>query len=126
MQYDYNASANPCPRMQNTDFYSVSILPPRLPIHPGSGTFISKEQLEPILQRPHIRILVTLQLKGIGNDFDGPVGLRSVLSGFEAQVEVARVFGVETEGVHAALGVGFGVGCEPLFYEAGQLDLCMF
>ena len=57
------------------------------------------------------------QLKRIRDDFHRPVGQGRVLPRFEAQEEVARVLRVEAEGVHAALGVGFGIGGEPLFCE---------
>lgn len=46
----------------------------------------------------------------MGDDLDGPILQLRVLPGFEAEVEVARVFGVDAEGVDATFGVGFRVG----------------
>lgn len=74
------------------------------------------EQLETILESPHVWVGVFLQLKGVWNDLDGPNGRGGILTRFETQVEVARVFGVDVEGVHASFGVGFAVGLEPLVY----------
>ncbi|KFZ16371.1 hypothetical protein V502_05134 [Pseudogymnoascus sp. VKM F-4520 (FW-2644)] len=69
-----------------------------------------KPKLKPIAQRAHIRVRVLEQLKGVGDDLDGPGVELGVLPALEAQVEVARVLGVDAEGVDGALGVGLGVG----------------
>lgn len=82
------------------------------------STVIGKKQLEAVLQRPHVRVLVSLQLETRRDNLDGPGSTWRVLACFEAEVEVARVGRVDAEGVHAALGVGFGVGSEPLLCEA--------
>jgi hypothetical protein len=52
-----------------------------------------------------------MQLKAIRDHLDGPIHQLGVLAGFEAQVEVARVFRVEAEDVDAAFWVRFRVGC---------------
>ena len=59
-----------------------------------------KHGLKSILQRPHIRIRVLLQLKRIRNDFDGPVHLLGGLTCLEAEIEVAWELAVDAEGVH--------------------------
>ena len=40
-----------------------------------------------------------------------------MLPGLEAEEEVAGVFGIDAEGVHATARVGFRVGGEPAFCE---------
>lgn len=41
-----------------------------------------------------------------------------VLASFEAQEEIAGVFGIDAEVVHGSLGIGFGVCCQPSFCES--------
>ena len=89
-------------------------LPPLLP--PLTRLQVGKQQLKAITKRFHIRILVLLQLKRLRNNFDGPALQFRVQTGFEAEMEVAGVFGVDAEGVVAAFGVRFRVGCEPALW----------
>ncbi len=73
---------------------SGSVSPPAILLH------MRKHRLESILQRPHIRIRVLLQLKRIWDDFDGPVHLLRGLTRFEAEIEIAWKLAVYAEGVH--------------------------
>jgi hypothetical protein len=77
------------------------------------------QQLKTVLERAHIRVLVPPELKGVGDDLDGPVAQGSVAAGLEAEVEIAWVFWVDAEDVHDALGVGVHVGGEPLVCGGG-------
>ena len=47
------------------------------------------------------------------DDLDGPILQLRVLAGFEAEEEVARVLGIDAEGVDGAFGVRFRVGGQP-------------
>lgn len=38
-----------------------------------------------------------------------------MLASFEAQEEIAGVFGIDAEIVHGSLGIGFSVCCQPSF-----------
>ncbi len=64
---------------------------------PLTALHISEEQLEPIAQSPHIRIHILLQLKSLRNNLHRPILNLSVLTGFEAEEEVASVLGVDAE-----------------------------
>lgn len=77
---------------------------------------VREDQLETIAQRPHVWIHVFLQLECVRYDFDEPMLYLCVLAGFEAEIEVACVFGIDTEVVDASFGVGLGVGGQPAFY----------
>ena len=76
-----------------------------------------ESQLKAIAQRAHIRVRILHQLKRIRDDLDRPRIKTCVLPSLEAEREVAGMLLVEAEGVDGALGVGFGVGCQPAFYE---------
>lgn len=78
---------------------------------------VLKEELEAVAQGAHVRVHGLLQLKGMGNDLDGPVLELGMLAGLEAEMEVARVLGVDAEGVHAPFRVGFRVGRQPSFWK---------
>ena len=52
-----------------------------------------------------------MQLEPIRNHFHGPIHQLGVLAGFEAQIKVTGVFGVDAEDVDAAFRVRFRVGC---------------
>ena len=64
---------------------------------PLAALHVRKKQLEPIAQRPHIRIHIFLQLESLRHHLDGPLLHLGVLPGFEAEEEVAGVFGVDAE-----------------------------
>ncbi len=70
-------------------------------------------QLEAIAQSLHVGVRILHQLESIGNDPDGPGVDRGLGAGFEAEVEVAGVAGVDAEGVDRSLGIGFRVGGQP-------------
>ena len=76
---------------------------------------VREDQLEAIAQRPHVWIHVFLQLECIRNDFDEPMLYLCVLAGFEAEIEVPCVFGVDAEVVDAPFWVGLGVSRQPAF-----------
>lgn len=88
----------------------------RLPPRPLPILHIRKQQLKAIAQCPHIRIHIPLKLKRLRDDFDWPALKLRVLARFEVEEEIARVFGVNAEGVDGAFGVGFRVGGEPAFW----------
>ena len=77
---------------------------------------IREEQLEAIAQRSHIGVHVLLELERLRNDFDSPMLNLGMLASFEAQEEIAGVFGIDTEIVDGSLGIGFGVCGQPSFY----------
>lgn len=77
---------------------------------------VGKQQFEPIAQRAHVWVRVPLELVALRDDFDGPGVQRSILAGFEAQVEVAGMFGVDAEGVGGSSRVSFCVGFQPCIY----------
>lgn len=83
-----------------------------------------KQEFEAVAQGAHVRVHGLLQLEGVGDDLDGPVLELGVLAGLEAEVEVARVFGVDAEGVHAPLRVGFRVGRQPAFWKGKMSVFC--
>ena len=122
-QIDVNRSCTPnpqtkffkLPELRYDDNFenNISTHSPRLPLPPFPTLQVLKEQLKPIAQRQHIWIGSILQLKRIRHDLDGPTMDRRVSAGFEAKKEVAGAFGVDTEGVSRAFGVGFSVGGEP-------------
>lgn len=82
---------------------------------PLAALHVGKKQLEPIAQRHHTRIHVPLQLEGLRNHLDRPALQLRVLAGFEAQEEIAGVFGIDAECVDGTLGVRFRVGGQPAF-----------
>lgn len=84
---------------------------PPSPSSPLAGKHVLEEEFEAVAQGAHVRVHCFLELKGVGDDFDGPVLQLGVLPRLEAQVEVARVLWVDAEGVHAPLRVRFRVGC---------------
>ena len=73
------------------------------------------QQLEPVLQRYHIRVSVLVQFKRVGYDLDTPSALGFVVAHLETDPEVAGVLGHAAEGVHGAVGIGFAVVLEPKF-----------
>ena len=77
---------------------------------------VREDQLETIAQRAHVWIHVFLQLKRIRNDFDEPMLYLCVLAGFEAEIEVPGVLGINTEVVNASFWVGLRVSGQPTFY----------
>ena len=83
-------------------------LPPLPTLH------IRKQQLEPVTQRPHIRVHIPLQLKSLRHHLDSPMLHLCVLARFEAQQKVAGVLGVDAEVVDGTFRVGLGVGCQPV------------
>lgn len=76
------------------------------------GTY--EKHFESILERPHVRILVLLQLERNGGDLDRPAADLGVLSGFEAQEEVAGILGINAESVVGAPRVCLAVRVQPL------------
>ena len=74
---------------------------------------ICKDQLEPITQRPHVRVHILLQFESLRHHLHAPVLHPGMLSGFEAEVEVPGVLGIDAEIVDGALRIGFGVGSQP-------------
>jgi len=90
---------------------------------------VSKQQLKAITQPLHVIILDVLQLKRTWNDLNVPVMQNRLLARLEAEVKVACVLWVDTEGVHTALRIGFQVGREPALYPfvlalPSQKDTC--
>lgn len=84
---------------------------------PLVSELVLEQELEAVAQGAHVRVHGVLQLKGVGDDFDGPVLELGVLPGLEAEVEVARVLGADAEGVHAPFRVSFRVGRQPAFWK---------
>ena len=76
---------------------------------------IGKKQFEPITQIHHAGVRGTMQLEAVGNHLHRPAHEFGILAGFEAQVKVTGVFGVDAEHVDGTFGVGFGVGRQPAF-----------
>jgi hypothetical protein len=56
-----------------------------------------------------------LQLVALRNDFDGPAVKRGLEAGFEAEMEVARVLRVDTEGIYRTGRIGLSIGFQPTF-----------
>lgn len=94
----------------------MAIRRPNADLPPLSILHIREEQLEAIAQRPHIGVHVLLELERLRNDFDSPMLNLGMLASFEAQEEIAGVFGIDTEIVDGPLGIGFGVCGQPSFY----------
>lgn len=79
---------------------------------------VGVQGLEAVLQRLHVGVLVALEFEAGGDDFGVPYDGFGLVVLLEHQHEVARVAGVEAEGVDAALGaVGERVGAEPFVCE---------
>ena len=78
---------------------------------------ILKQEFEAVAQGPHIRVHRVLELERVRDHFDRPGFEFGVLSGFEAEVEEAGVFGADAEGVYAPFRVGFRVGRQPPFWK---------
>lgn len=76
-------------------------------------TVVHAESLETVPQRLHVGVFVALELEAGGDDFGGPSDTGGFVIGFEHEVEVAGVGGVDGEVVRAVSGVGLGVGGEP-------------
>ena len=85
-------------------------------LSPLSRLHVGKHQLEPIAQRPHVWVRVTLQLVALGNHFNRPAVQPRVLARLETEVEVARMLRVDAEGVGRSPGVGLGVCLQPCVY----------
>lgn len=83
------------------------------PIH--RRPLMREQKLEPILQSPHVRVLVALQLKSVRYNLHRPIAQRCILSSLEAQVEESRVLRVQAESIHRAFGIRLSVRGEPLF-----------
>lgn len=64
------------------------------------------QRLETVPQSLHVGVFVALKLEAGGNDLGGPSDAGGVVVGFEHEVEVARVSGVDGEVVGAVAGVG--------------------
>lgn len=78
---------------------------------------VGVQGLEAVLQRLHVGVLVALQLETGGDDFGVPHDRFGRVVLLEHQHEVARVAGVEAEGVDAALAaVGERVCAEPFVW----------
>lgn len=71
---------------------------------------IRKQQLESIAQCPHVWIRIALQLVTLWDHLHRPAMHLRMTSGLEAEEEVARVLGVDAEGIRRAARVGRGVG----------------
>jgi hypothetical protein len=78
---------------------------------------VQAQRLETVPQSLHVGVFVALKLETRGDDLRGPGDARSLVVGFEHQVEVAGVGGVDGKVVGAVPGVGFGVGGEPCLCE---------
>lgn len=72
---------------------------------------VLEKQFKPVAQCTHVRIHGFLKLERMRHHLDGPMLQLRVLARLEAQMEVARVLGVDTESVNTAFRVGFRVGC---------------
>ena len=79
----------------------------RMQSPPLARLHIGEEQLETIAQRPHVWVLVFLQLKRLRDDLDRPTLQLGIQAGFEAEVKVSRMLGIDAEGVVAAFGIRF-------------------
>lgn len=79
---------------------------------------VRAQGLETVPESLHVRVLVALQLEAGGNDLCGPSDARGFGVGFEHEVEVAGVGGVDGEVVGAVSGVGLSVGGEPCLCES--------
>lgn len=69
-----------------------------------------EEQLETILERSHVGVLVPSELEGVRYNFYRPAGQLGALAGLEAKEEVSGVLRIDAEGVHRALGICLSVG----------------
>jgi hypothetical protein len=78
---------------------------------------VCEEQFEAIAQTAHVRVRIPLQLVPLRDDLDRPALQRRRLTGFEAQVEISRVFGVDAESVGRARGISHDVSRQPFFYS---------
>ena len=78
---------------------------------------VRTQRLEAVPQGLHVGVFVALELEAGRNNFGGPGDARGVVVGFEHEVEVAGVGGVDGEVVGSVPGVGFGVGGEPCLCE---------
>jgi len=72
-------------------------------------------QLESIAQRFHVRILAFHQFESIGYNANWPRMGTPSLACFEAEMKIARVSLIQTEGVNGSFGIGFRVSSQPFF-----------
>jgi hypothetical protein len=79
----------------------------------SARTVVHAESLEAVPQSLHVGIFVALELEAGGDDLRGPGDTGGFVVGFEHEVEVAGVGGVDGEVVRAVPRVGLGVGGEP-------------
>lgn len=88
-----------------TPLYLVSILPSLPSLH------VREKQLESIAKSSHVGIRVTLKLIALRDDLDRPVLQLSVRAGLKTQVEIPRVFWIDTKCVSRAFWIGLGIRC---------------
>jgi len=72
-------------------------------------------KLEPVAQCAHVRVRIFQQFVRMWDDTHSPGIDVCILASLEAQVEVTRVLGIDTEGVDRTFGIGFRVSCQPAF-----------
>lgn len=76
-------------------------------------------QLEPVAQRPRVRVLALQQLKRVRDDAHHPRVDLGVARRLEAEVEIPRVLGVQAEGVRRPVRVGVNVRGQPFLCSCG-------
>ena len=115
--FQYQRSS-PSFRVQlSASLFAPSSAPPSPPV--PRALHVAEQDLEAVAQGLHVHVGHLLQLEGARHDLDGPALQPGVPARLEAQAEVARVLGVEAEGVDGPPRVGLGVRGEPLLCEGG-------
>lgn len=69
-------------------------------VSPLRHLFSLNDRLKSVFERHHSRVIILLQLEGIGNHLDGPAALLRFRPHFEAQPEPAGTFSIDAESIH--------------------------
>lgn len=81
-------------------------------------------QLKPVAQSFHVRIRALHKFESIRNNPDWPsIGL-GVFPGFEAKIEVTRVFRIYAESIDGSLWVRLRVGTQPGVWNSVSTGRC--
>jgi len=74
-------------------------------------------QLEPVAERPHVRVLALHHLEGVWYNTHHPGVDARCTRCLEAEIEVARVLGIDAERVRRPVGIGVDVRSEPFLWK---------
>jgi hypothetical protein len=83
---------------------------------------ILEDELEAVAESSHVWVEILLHLKGVRYNLDGPAPHLSAWTSFEAQIEVPRILGIDTERIDRASWVSFRIRSQPAFYHDVSFD----